>query len=340
MKPLFSIIIPTRDRPATFKKALNSVVNQTCPEVEIIVVDDGSEAEAREALNRMKSEYGPKIKWFHLERRPGGHGSPFARNYGVSKSEAQYIGFLDDDDLWTDPTYLENVTETIADGSRPVDAHFSNQRAYKDGVEQEGPVWIESLTEVLVARQQEPDSKGVYEPNVGDLIAAGNFCHLNNLILRRTFFWAIGGLDESLRYEPDRDLYLRVIDAAVVMKYSAAFVSQHNIPDSTQQDNVSTVVSIVQKRLYQLHLLSKASLLSTHPSVRAYARRNKGYTLKKLAEELLGSNQNLEALHFALQGLGAKPTFRWMIFSVFIALRVVGRSIVDTLRRDKGQVAK
>ncbi|MFD0762122.1 glycosyltransferase family 2 protein [Lutibacter aestuarii] len=90
--PLVSVIIPTYNREKYLLQALNSVANQTYTNLEIIVVDDGSDINYAEKIcEKIKN-----CKYYY--KRNGGLSS--ARNYGVSKAKGEYIAFLDDDDYW------------------------------------------------------------------------------------------------------------------------------------------------------------------------------------------------------------------------------------------------
>lgn len=90
MAPKVSIIIPTYNRPFWLEKALESCVKQDYPNLEIIVVDDGSENSDAEAVAALYS----KIKYVWHENR----GLGYSRNEGISISTGEYIQFLDDDD--------------------------------------------------------------------------------------------------------------------------------------------------------------------------------------------------------------------------------------------------
>ncbi|PKA82119.1 glycosyltransferase involved in cell wall biosynthesis [Ulvibacter sp. MAR_2010_11] len=90
--PLVSVIIPTYNRPAYLKEALDSVVDQTFTNFEILVVDDGSNVNYAEDIckNYLKCTY--------LYKPNGGLSS--ARNFGVRNAKGSLIAFLDDDDFW------------------------------------------------------------------------------------------------------------------------------------------------------------------------------------------------------------------------------------------------
>jgi glycosyltransferase involved in cell wall biosynthesis len=92
MKPLVTSIIPAFNREEYIAEAIESVLNQTYRNIEIIVIDDGS----TDNTSRILSSYNGKIKYF---RQPNS-GASAARNSGISKAAGDFISFLDSDDLW------------------------------------------------------------------------------------------------------------------------------------------------------------------------------------------------------------------------------------------------
>lgn len=91
--PLVSVVIPTYNRPDYLAKTLNSVINQTYKNIEIIVVDDGTlGTENKQICNKL-----PNVKYMKIENS-GGPATP--RNIGISKSKGKYTAFVDDDDTW------------------------------------------------------------------------------------------------------------------------------------------------------------------------------------------------------------------------------------------------
>lgn len=91
-KPLVSVIIPNYNYAKYVGEAIDSALNQTYENLEIIVVDDGSKDNSREILE----SYGDKIKVIFQENA----GVSAARNNGVKNSNGKYIAFLDADDIW------------------------------------------------------------------------------------------------------------------------------------------------------------------------------------------------------------------------------------------------
>ena len=102
MKPKVSIIIPVYNVEKYISKCLDSLVNQTLKEIEIIVVNDGSPDNSQKIIDKYVKKYPDKIKSYIKEN--GGQGS--ARNYGIEKTNGEYIGYVDSDDF-IEPTMYE-----------------------------------------------------------------------------------------------------------------------------------------------------------------------------------------------------------------------------------------
>jgi glycosyltransferase involved in cell wall biosynthesis len=91
--PTVSVIIPTYNRALKLKEAIQSVLDQTYTDYEVIVVDDGSVDNTREVVNELKQR-SDKLVYIYQENR----GRSAARNYGISLAKGDYIAFLDSDD--------------------------------------------------------------------------------------------------------------------------------------------------------------------------------------------------------------------------------------------------
>jgi len=112
---MFSVIIPLYNKAAYIEKAIESVLNQTYQEFELIVVDDGSTDNPLNNLEFIihnsqfkKQESSTKIRIINQENQ----GVSVARNNGVKLANYEYIAFLDADDWW-EPTYLEELKSLI-----------------------------------------------------------------------------------------------------------------------------------------------------------------------------------------------------------------------------------
>jgi len=123
--PLVSVVIPLYNNELYVKDAIGSVINQSYPNIEIIVVNDGSSDNSVASLAHLKD----KIKLISQTNQ----GSAVARNRGMSEAQGEYIAFLDADDLWT-PYKVEVQThfllnhpqyELVCGIDERVDMHYS-----------------------------------------------------------------------------------------------------------------------------------------------------------------------------------------------------------------------
>jgi len=90
--PLVSVILPTFNRAWTLKDAVDSVLNQDYPYIELIVIDDGSEDNTQELLGRYKNRV--------VILKQENSGVSAARNAGIKNSHGEFIALLDSDDTW------------------------------------------------------------------------------------------------------------------------------------------------------------------------------------------------------------------------------------------------
>ena len=321
----FSVILPTRNRPALFEQALASVLAQDGAEFEVIVVADGCDPALLGDYQPIWDGAGARLRVIHLPISPRGHGQSHALNMGVAAANGDYVAFLDDDDIWTDPGYLARLSGIIAAASGPPDLLLADQAAFRGSVQVTQTIWIEDFGARLSARRS-PDAGDAYVVTPGELLTAHGFCHLNTTIVRRALFLAIGGLDENIRYECDRDFYLRAIDAAQQILYRPGVVARHNVPDPSRQANMSTAVSVLEKRLFQLRVLDRGLLFARDPAIRAHARRHKGYVLNAMAEELARDGRHAIASRYACEALACGFSPKWFAYAGYLGLRgLLGR---------------
>ncbi|WP_114791100.1 glycosyltransferase family 2 protein [Niabella yanshanensis] len=133
-QPLVSVIIPTYNRGGTVSNAIDSVLNQSYKNIEIIVVDDGSKDNTADILKKYDT-----ITRIHKQN--GGQAS--ARNAGLKQAKGDLIASLDSDDIWY-PNFLEEcVNKIVRDG---LDFVFTNW----DQQDQDGSVRDFLSTDIVV----------------------------------------------------------------------------------------------------------------------------------------------------------------------------------------------
>ncbi|WP_196053561.1 glycosyltransferase family 2 protein [Paracoccus lichenicola] len=192
--PQFSVIIPAYNRVDQIGRAIASCLAQTCPDFEIIVVDDGSRDGTADAVEAMDD---PRIRCI----RQANAGASAARNTGARAARGSYLAFLDSDDEFL-PSKLERLSAAIqADGQAEGQADRT--------------VWYSPLffDRGPGNRMIKPDRAiGPDEP-VGDyLFADDGLMQTSTLVIPRALFLQVG-FDTGLRCLEDLDLCLRLEEA-------------------------------------------------------------------------------------------------------------------------------
>lgn len=121
-----SVIVPVYNVEKYLKKCLNSLVNQTLPEIEILVINDGCTDRSQEIIDEFHIKFPLKIKAFSKENG----GLSDARNFGLDHAKGEFIGFVDSDDE-VSPTMFEemyhlaqkNEAEMVICNLQKVDEH-------------------------------------------------------------------------------------------------------------------------------------------------------------------------------------------------------------------------
>lgn len=128
---LVTVIIPTYSRPKFLPRAIESVLSQTYPEIEIIVVDDNGEGtENQKYTEELIRNYIDNKQVVYLKHDKNKNGSA-ARNTGFKYSHGDYIAFLDDDDQFL-PTKIEKQVEKLEHSSANVGACYCNWAWYNE----------------------------------------------------------------------------------------------------------------------------------------------------------------------------------------------------------------
>lgn len=103
--PFFSVVITVFNKEKFIKDTLNSVLNQTFKNIEVIVINDGSTDRSVELINSFKDQ---RLKLISTPNQ----GASTARNTGIREAKSNYIALLDGDDIW-DLNYLKHVSDAI-----------------------------------------------------------------------------------------------------------------------------------------------------------------------------------------------------------------------------------
>jgi glycosyltransferase involved in cell wall biosynthesis len=189
----FSVVIPAYNRADTIAEAISSVLKQTYPVKEIIVVDDGSTDGTVEKISGIGSSI---VRTLVNETNLG---APASRNRGAAAATGEWIAFLDSDDYWH-PGKIEAERALIARNGSGASAVASNHVLVIDG----------RISPYATEKEKVPD--------VASMLRTANFLGTCScMTIRRDQFLAVGGFDETLRSCQDWDLWLRIAGAGAVL---------------------------------------------------------------------------------------------------------------------------
>lgn len=228
--PLISVIIPTYNRAWSLAGAVESVLGQGHPAVELIVVDDGSTDETPALLAR----YGAALTVVTLENG----GVSRARNRGIAASRGAFIAFLDSDDRWL----AGKLDEQVAFFNANPEAQIC----------QTEELWIRNGTRVNPCKHHTKPSGDIFEASLHLCLVSPSA-----VMMRRSLFDAVGFFDETLPACEDYDLWLRIACRYPVYTTPSALVVKHGGHD----DQLSKTPLLDRFRIHSLvRLLAEAPL--------------------------------------------------------------------------------
>jgi glycosyltransferase involved in cell wall biosynthesis len=196
-RPSIVAIVPLYNGARYIEEALNSILQQTVPPAEIIVVNDGStDNSAGEAIVERMARVHP-MKLLH---KPNG-GKSSARNIGVRESSSELIAMLDQDDVWYQNHLEELVKPFQRRSARPVGWVYSNL----DEINSEGALVSQSYLSSLPTKHP--------KRHIHECIGEDMFVQPSATLISRKAFESVGGFDEQLCGYEDDDLFLRMFCA-------------------------------------------------------------------------------------------------------------------------------
>lgn len=125
-----SIIVPVYNVEQYLPKCLDSLVNQTIDDYEVILINDGSPDNSQQIINEYKAKYPEVINSVIINN--GGQGR--ARNFGIDMARGEYIGFVDSDD-WVDKTMFEKLYNAAKKADADIVTCDAQARSPDGGIE-------------------------------------------------------------------------------------------------------------------------------------------------------------------------------------------------------------
>ncbi|NJR15065.1 MAG: glycosyltransferase [Calothrix sp. CSU_2_0] len=202
--PKISVIIPTYNRSHLIKDAIESVLNQTYQDFELIIIDDGSTDNTKEVL----AEYGERLQYIYQENQ----GRSAARNHGLNLAKGEYIAFLDSDDVWFPDKLARQVPILKSAPDNVVLVH--GYKCIVDKNLQAIPGWELKLRNLytLAERGEENYENYLYS----------NCIFTSTILVRKAAIMEVDGYDTSIKSMEDLDFYLRLL----LHGYNFYFVSE------------------------------------------------------------------------------------------------------------------
>jgi len=252
--PVVSVVIPTYNSALTVVAAVESALNQTHSETQVIVIDDGSTDDTARRL----VPYLEKIQYLVQENV----GRSAARNRGIRAANGRYVAFLDSDDWWL-PRKVE-ILAAVLDANPRVGLVYS------------------SCFLVQATGAQAPQRYAATQDDHGSYVfeelAMRNFIGSpSNVMIRSDVVQAVGGFDETLHAYEDWDLYLRI-----AADYPVAYVAQpltlYRLHAGRQFDHMVTWNAandwfrIVDRLFEQPTIRSRYGYLENHARARVLVR--------------------------------------------------------------------
>ncbi|WP_170271955.1 glycosyltransferase [Sphingobium limneticum] len=185
--PRISVIMPARNARTTIAAALESVLAQSVPDWEVVVVDDGStDTTGAVIANMMRDE--PRIRLV----QGIGEGASGARNRGIHSARGRYLAFLDADD-WIAPEFMATMLDALEDSAAHEIAYCAFRRAMPDG----------RMTSGFADPRVEREPFEIFARTCAVVT-------INCLVIDRQLVLDAGGFDTSLLTCEDWDLWQRL----------------------------------------------------------------------------------------------------------------------------------
>ncbi|MBU9723085.1 MULTISPECIES: glycosyltransferase family 2 protein [Bacillaceae] len=292
---LISIVLPTFKRPDKLEKAINSILNQTYENWELLVIDDNGESnihrnETEEFMERYKNA--SKIRYLKHAKNKGGGA---ARNTGILSAKADYIAFLDDDDEWL-PNKLEKQVKQISFAKEDVAVFDTGRKVIKTSDKHNYkhekiivPVLRGYIFDDLLVKN------GVRAPK------------LSTVICKKYALINVGLFDESLPSRQDLDLYIRL-----AREYKYDFIEEPLVIINIHQDRITnnpeakvTGFDILYKKIYA-DLVKLPKIHSTY--------------LVQYAEVLLRAGNKKKAEYMLINSIKLNPLNKKAYITSFLYL--------------------
>lgn len=189
IKGMVSVIIPVYDRTIELQKSIESILNQTYTNFELILVTDGSPAETIAVVKGY--EHNPRVRVFYYDDNTGN--AVRGRNRGIKEAKGEFIAFQDSDDVAESHRLEVSIKEINAHSA---DIVYGGWRADLDGTRH--IAGVKNGEEIICPECNFLKLKNVCIP------------YQSTVMIRKQILYAVGGYKEIMRYREDHELWLRL----------------------------------------------------------------------------------------------------------------------------------
>lgn len=187
--PKVSVVIPTYNRAHLIGRAIQSVLDQTFQNFEIIIIDDGSTDNTEELIKELEKK-DKRIRYIRHEKNKG---PAAARNTGIKVARGEYIAFQDSDDEWF-PDKLEKQMKSFESASAITGVVYTGFWRIKDD------------KKTYIPSHKIKKKEGTIHNN----LLKGNFIGMPTSVVRKECFTKIGNFDIRIPYFEDWELWIRI----------------------------------------------------------------------------------------------------------------------------------
>ncbi len=288
MSPKISVIIPAYNSEKFIKRTIQSVLNQTYKDFEVIIVDDGSTDNTKEVVEEFQKK-DSRIKYLWQENS-GAPARP--KNKGIKESKGKYIAFLDHDDEWL-PEKLEKQLVL-----------FEKQKNSKLR-------FVSSWGLIFNAKENQTyEHKIKKRGNVFQELLANNFIlSCSSIFLKKEIFESVGFFDENLKFSDDWEMWIRI-----AQKYEFDFINEALFKYYWHGENVMNKLKGEEKLKEYKYILEKyKDFYQKYPRAHSVRLRNIG------SMYLLNDNLK-EAKKYFAKAIKIAPFYprSWVNFILFL----------------------
>jgi len=287
--PTVSVVIPTYNRAHLIGRAIQSILNQSYQDFEIIVVDDGSTDDTEGVIKEFQKR-DERVRYIRHEKNKGGSA---ARNSGIKSVRGDYVALLDDDDEWLP----EKIEKQVIKIKKSLD---------KVGVIYSGFFYVSDKSGKIIS-ESVPTLRG----NVYTNLLKGCILGSPTPLIRKSCFQKAGLYDDALSSCQDWDMWIR-LSKYYEFDFIADIVAKHHVHGAQISVDLNSKIQARKTliRKYQTDLSKHPSILSEHSRrlgvlycLAEHSKEGRKYFLDSIKQNAL---QRKAYIHFFLSLLVPK----------------------------------